>query len=517
MRLLFTFICLFALTIIAPHANAAAINEAGANRLKAVFTEMLETQAMAWGAQSEVTLEQQGSLTVEQADKYYAITFPHMQIRQEDGSRIEIGIISANAAPHDAPGQWKMTYALPTPIRGYDAQDNETWRAEIKGQQAAGIFHDTLQQFSKLDATYSDISIQTLASTTPTTIGKIVLRFDFDEDTQKLWSGPGYIEANTIKTQSKDKKSSVEIGSIKGTFAMDQYDPQAGIDYQKRFLALQKQGAFETGQMSEEHEKELSSMLADLYTKGMDGFDFTYALSDFSLTKPASLDGEQETFTLDNTNVSMNTGGFLSDKAQIGFGFGFEGLSVSSITADKQDILPSTANIDIQLKDIPFTQLTEAVQNALAGANNNLQIAGFGLLVRVPALLSQAGTRIEIKDNHLGSALYRLDLNGEIIADITATNSATAKAILNFTGLDTLLNKIKTHIANPETKEKDLGMLTQASDNLEWLKTLGTQDGKKHIFEFIMNAQGETLLNGHDIRTLQPGQPITTPPTTPSP
>ena len=482
--------------------RAATINDEGAARLKTMFETILNEQSrlMRDGAK----LQRRGEVTVEQADNYYAVTLPYLQVLHNDGSRFKLGIISINAAPHTKGGQWKMTIAFPTHMATLDRNDNETFRVTIGGQQAAGIFHEDTRQFSKLDAQYRNLQIESLTPAREVSIDAITMRFDFNEGQNGYWSGPGYIAVNNMQAKRPDGFKVASVGEIKGSFQVDQWNPAAQNTYRERLMALAEKGALDAPKMSEQDSKELGAALLDVFTKGLNGFQNALAVSDLTLSKPSSLDGKTETINIDNAKIAFDMKGFFSDSVNLGVNFAYNGFDLSSMPTQDKDVIPNKANIDIQVKNVPYKQLMNIGENTMNAANNDpkqaMQLAGLTLMMKLPAVLSQAGTRIELSDNVLGNALYNATLNAAIKADLAAVNNATANASLVFQGLDALIERTQTIAANPDNK--NAASIGNLNDQLRFLQSIGKQQGDTYTFDFVMDAQGQMLMNGQDLKAL---------------
>lgn len=502
------FTALLCLFLLAPlHAGAAKINDEGAKHLKTHFTKMLEDQKKLISVGNASALNLQGDLTVETTENYYAVTFPHISLQNADGSKIIFGIMSMNMTPHETKGLWKTTFAIPTPFRAFDKTGKETTKIAIKGQQAGGIYNEDLQQFLKLDAQYNDITIDiTPENKVPQTasLGSVNFRFDFNEDSNKRYSGPAYIEFNDLAYNLVSKNSSVKINQIKGSITTDQYDPQVALTHRNKMIALYDSGELQKKPLSAETQRTLAASTFDTLTKSMNGFTGAYTLSGIDLFNEKN----NERLSLNEAKLAMSTDGFLTDKAAIGVSAQYGSLTASTMTQASKDITPADLNLDIKIKNIPFKQLLTIGQNTMAGASDNPQAAfkmlPITLMMKLPAILSQAGTAIELNDNYARNTVYDLALNGEIRADLTAANSATAKVTALFKGMSALIKVLQNAIDDPETKNP-----TKFKQSLDMLTMLQKISGDpttrpEHKFEFIMNPQGQMLLNDQDIKTLKP-------------
>ncbi|MGH1399332.1 MAG: hypothetical protein ACRBCT_08975 [Alphaproteobacteria bacterium] len=488
----------FVLLIFAAPTHA---DEVTATHLKTLFTNILSEQQKIIAIDGTTTLNTKGDITVEEAGKYYAITLPHLSINDSDGGAFDIGIISINASPHDANGQWKMTIALPTPLRITNADTAETIEIHFRSQKASGIFHEDIQQFSKFDAAYKNVKIGRAQNTL--NIGNITIKSDMEPDENNRWSGPATIALRNITTGTGGTKSKIKIDGIMANFLIDQLDPAMYLQHKNTILALHDQGAFSSAdKISSATTQKLAASSFDAITKGMNGFSAKYAISGIDLTNRK---GEKS--TIKNTEITVNAGGFLeSNKMNFGLGIKYDGFDASSMEQSNKNIIPSKADIGINIKNIPYIELTKIGQNTLAARAKDedigkaIKMASIGLMFKLPAILSQAGTSIEIKDNMIGNALYTLALNGNIRADINAAKSATANITALFTGLDALMNTLSTTIQDPEST--NIGKFTKLYDRLERFKSFATSEGKDNYkIDFTLNEQGEMLLNGQDALT----------------
>ena len=126
------------------------------------------------------------------------------------------------------------------------------------------------------------------------------------------------------------------------------------------------------------------------------------------------------------------------------------------------------------------------------------------LAMKLPVVLAQSGTMLELKDNYIGNDSYRFQFDGVVKADIEAVNSATAQITGRFKGLDELLRQVRVQAMNdPELGSK----YEQLSKQLQSLQTFGARQGDEdlYLYDFQMNAQGQMLLNGQDAMSVMGG------------
>src|SRR5690606_28618936 len=204
------------------HAQTAAINAEGAQKLKTLFETMLANQR-ATSRPENGRLEYEGEVLVEQASTYYAVTLPHARIVYPDGARLDIGMVSVNAAPHDLPGQWKMAVAVPTPMVMTNAEKNQTIKINIGAQKASGIWDEELEHFAKLDAQYKNVTIENPGTGFSMQIPESQILYDFAKGPDGFWSGPGRMMARNIAV-ANGPQATTKLAEVRGDFALDRYN-----------------------------------------------------------------------------------------------------------------------------------------------------------------------------------------------------------------------------------------------------------------------------------------------------
>jgi hypothetical protein len=169
------------------------------------------------------------------------------------------------------------------------------------------------------------------------------------------------------------------------------------------------------------------------------------------------------------------------------------------------DVVPQDLKFKVRAEKIPVKTLSDLGTNTMTAIAENpemMQMAGFGMAMKLPAILSQAGTRIVIEDNYMKNALYHAALKGQITADINAVGSAVGKINGVFEGLDALYALASQNAEN--TALKDAAEFKDLMRNLDMLKSYGTPgtgpNGKPaYVYEFELTPQGKFLLNGQEM------------------
>ncbi|MCC6597686.1 MAG: hypothetical protein IT559_02730 [Alphaproteobacteria bacterium] len=495
-------------------AAAASDRQDHSAHIKAIFSAIMDEQIrnVAANADDSRQIQYDGELSVEPVEDYYAVTMPRMSVLYPDGEKLDIGMISINVtAPEIAktpPGQWKMTLALPTPILGYNAEGVKIMRLAIGTQKAAGIWDENLKNFIKLDAQYSDLQIDFPLSQGHIAISGIAIRYNLGEDREKRWSGPLSFELlNAGWDIPAPKRLKGELGKLALHIDLKKFS----TDYLKESNALFP-GKFD--------------FLNPAFLKTGDGIKTTFSLSNLKTDIPAPQPkgSTEKSVKIDDAVLSFDLQNVLSGTANAAMNLTFNGLDIQPApdanSTDAQETLlklvPARGHIGIEHKNIPIAGITQTLSNS-TGQNNPM--AGLGLFLKLPGLYAQAGSLLRIKDSSIGNALYRIDINGEAKADITAALSAIAAGKITLAGLDQTLALLNT--ASADKNSPDLAMTaSNIKTTLENMKhygnartNTGTPPEPIYDFDFKLDQTGAFTVNGKNAMPLfMPGQIRHTPP-----
>ncbi|MCC7305384.1 MAG: hypothetical protein IT558_03885 [Alphaproteobacteria bacterium] len=496
----------------------AAINAEGAAKLKTIFENFIAYQKSVSAMPGAARMEYDGEILVEEAGDYYAVTLPHTRFVYPDGSRLDFGMVSINASPHDKPGQWKMAFALPTPIVVMDAAGNPVTKISLGAQKAAGVWDEQLENFAKLDAQYNDIKAESLQNNFTLTIPETQVRYDFEKDEQGKWSGPGLFAARRLQIGSTNT-GSADIEELKCDFTLDRYNPAALIKYRDQLKALMDEMAKADPAQKQQFSTKLSSLISDLVLNSGNGFRAQYSASGITLKNAGTAPGE---IKIGKGFLGIDLSGFATDKVTFGLKLGYDGFAQTPVPAGYEGVTPSGVNFDVRFENLPARQLAEVSQNTLQAAAlqpEMAQLAGISLITKLPAILSQAGATMAITNNHIGNEAYSFDVNGIVKADINAVGNMSADIKGTFRGLDPLLEKVKALAAKPGAAQAD--KMQSLAGTLEMLKAQGKPDKNAngepvYTYSFIMTPQGQMLVNGKPLGGSEEA-PAHTPAVPPSP
>ncbi len=503
-------------------ANANTINQQGADKLKEHFQALLDYQKTVNEALGSVRVEYQGELTVTPEQTYYAAVFPRILIKgpaiegvPDSDAAFDIGVIKINAAPDEKPGYWKTVMTFPSKMTLIGTKPEENFSILFKEQKSIGLFSGALGYFTKTDINLSDITFEAGGQDIGINIGGIqaYMKMEENEDGENRFSGPGHLLMNNLSIVPKEQGETVNVGELKADFVMNNFQMPTLKEYQDKIM--KHVDTFKSLQdMSPEEEEELSGteimdMILDLYEFDMDGFSFTYSAKDVNIAS----DTNNQFRAFDTLKVGSAALGFGFDQIQSDAGSldiigNYQTVKITPEDPEYKDVIPQSVNLNIKASKIPYGQLTKIATNtakAIAADPQSAQMAGLGVIMRLPAILAQAGTQVDVVNNGAKTSLYDVSLNGQVLTDLSALTGFTAQFKAVFEGLDALLSVAKKNASNPDSKNK--ANFEQMSQTLESLKAVGKAEqgpnGKPaYGYEIQATPDGKFLVNGQDAQTV---------------
>lgn len=486
-------------------------------KIKSIFTEILDRQVQnAAKAGDQRKLQFDGEVTVERVDDYYAVTLPRMSVLYPGGERLEVGMVSVNVtSPESAgalkPGQWKMTVALPTPIPGFDKNGVEIMRVSLASQRAAGIWDEALGNFVKLDAKYSGLKIDFPASRGHIAVPSISILYNLAEGSDKRLSGP-------LSFEFLQPEWDIPVTETKGRIARLALKMEL-----QRFAAdyLKKTNGFLPEKLDFSNPE---------FLQAGDGMKLSLAAKDADFSTPAlpasglrksSIKLKDGTFDLSVANVLSGVADVSVDLSFSDFGVAPSPAPGTDAAGDVTALIPAQGRVRITHDNIPVTGIVQAMAN---NSGPNAQMAGLAMMLKLPALFSQAGSLLTVEESTIGNDRYRIDLDGRAKADIAAALSATAEGKLSFAGLDEVIAILKAAPPRYQSRPDFVAGLNSARSFLEGLKQRGkaqtssTPPTPVYDYDFKLEPSGIFTVNGAGAVPVVPlSQPKAVPPARVSP
>lgn len=494
---------------------ARAQDDETAAKLRAMLEEMLSVQEHAQTL-SGGRLVREGALTIEKAGEYYAATLPKLVMVMPDESKIDVGMIAVNAAPGEKAGLWKMTAAIPTPITAYDKAGKPVYVFDIGSQRMAGLWHETLGNFVRLDARYENSRYQDSVSGATVTLPVIEMKYDLREDANGLWSGPMEGSVRDMQVSIPQAGSSVKVKSLSYRSQLMEMSPGALAAYREKLVALgeTRPDAAKGGKASDmAHTLAMYNLITEFMRTAWDGFTMQMDMEGFDAATPAAGDRPASAFHVEKAGFGFDMTGLKKDDVTVSLRLSYDGLKVEPPPPDFNELTPTTMTIDLRLGKLPLGALLEAGQKGLQGAvaaPDMAQLQAMQILAVLPGILTKAGTHVALSNSSMSNEHFSATFDGAAMADMNAAQGVTAKGKAEISGLETLIERINKDLQAPGLSGADKAALQQKLQGLTLLQTMGQQGtnaaGKPvRTYDLVIDAQGRMLLNGSDMSALMGG------------
>lgn len=371
------------------HAMAApAINDAGANTLKSHIERVLETQTKLL-AKHGTTLSQTGTLSVEPAGTYYAVTTPKLTITDSNKITQTLGMIAINAIPTDNPQQYKMAIALPTPLPVHDASGKQSGSITIGTQNMTGVYNFALQTFVELSANYTDIVLNQNDGAT-ITIPTLTTRSKLTDQGQGLLSGPQ--QTNMRGFQYKDTSTDISIQSVDLRTQIQDFDSLSAP---------------------------LSTNIVDVFNLAST-FELSLNLTGIRIANTAPKT-EQHPILAASSSITLSAKDIKSGNGTLTAQINAEGINMNN-TPDK----PTRASIKFNVAPLPApTPKSDTPQTTVAAAKQPEALPFKDLITRLQA----AGTTLTLENLLISSSDYSISTQsvGKFSSDALYGLSSTGK------------------------------------------------------------------------------------------
>ncbi len=482
-RVLAAFLCLSVFFFTTAHA--AEINQEGAKKLKTLFEAGVHN-AEKIGSEADSRYVFDGEVSVEPANGYYAVTLPYVTLTSKEFPDAKIGIIVVNVTPGKQEGQWNMAVALPSPILFIDNEGNTISQLDIGRQSMSGVWDEDLGNFTALRASYHNITLHDAEKRTLMRLPNAMLGMDSTRtETEGRWTGVSELNLDKLEI-SRPEISTTKIGRLYMKSEIVNFKPE----FYKEMLYGDKQAT-----PLERMEKAL--------TDGADDLKLTYQLEklDYAESAPAGRKLKIDALRLDGASLNLR-----EDESDFDFTLNYAGLDAGTKKkkgTHNDSLIPINARADVKIDSIPLPQIIELAKNTLAQTEGlppeetkNVMTV---FILKIPALLSEAGSEMTAKDNFSEGPDYRVDFDTNVKADVTAMNSLTASGKAQVAGFDNILRRAGNMGPNIFT------LLTKLK---EAAKPATDKNGRAvDELAFSMEKNGAILINGQNIFAPAPAKP----------
>lgn len=487
----------------------AEISDEGAAHLRSLFQGMLDQQKQQ-ALVRHGELKTEGDIVVDKKDTYYAVQFPPTTFVGADHSRVAIGKIAVNAMPGDSPDLWKMAVAIPTPILIYEG-DKRIMSLSLGAQSLIGVWNEPLANFVKLDSRIETIELKEETGRFNLKVPKIEARYDLNETTQGLWSGPMAIAVSGLSANSKSDDNvadgGVKIAEILLDYKIKDLSPQAMKTFREQMGAIAENAADPTAgqEASAQHLKAMYGLISQYLRTAFDTVSGDVRVKGLEITPAAKNDSHA--FSLGEAGFGMDMAGFRSGAASLGFRVNYKDMKITPAPEEFGPLAPGEVQINLSVDQIPLHKILDLGKTAIESADSAetaAQIAMMQAAMTLPALLSESGTKITLKDNRVAGNLYEATLNGTAITKVGAAKGAIVNGRMEIVGMEEVISWLKANGGKDPEEQAQANQVLTVLTTLQMVGQQGTNASGKpsRTYDFVLDEKGQMLLNGTDINVL---------------
>lgn len=475
-------VTLLALVLMFSPAYAVEINDEGEQKLRALFTDLINDQKSAFNKENS-ELQTDGEIIIEQADDYYSITLPKLVYKIGEQQKVILGFISVNAVPTKDPQNWKMSFTMPSTIHFIGKKGQKAGKMNLGKQKMQGIWNMDLNSFSKFKAQYNDIAFLNHENKTSAFIDKIEMMGKLEEKDGK-WSGPSRSMLKDFRIK-KDDQNIFSIDAINADVQLVNYDPA------NRKIMIQKLEEA-NAQNKEVDLSEIMKLYGSDYTINM---SMDNVIGNISANKNKK---ESTNFSMEEAVFKMKSESTKTNKINYELQLGYDGLKAS----DLDKYAPSKFNIDLAMKNIPVKEIREMASgmNISRDNPNSAKIAALQGMITLPQILSKAQTTLKIKNTGVSNDNYNLDINGDFNATATSPIGVVGDMKLKIEGLDKIVTDLEKEKEGAEPSK--ISKINSTLKNIQAIQLFSEKKSNTDMLHLTMGEDGKTLINGKDISLL---------------
>lgn len=500
---------LSAISCIAIQSTALAkepISDEGAAKVKKMVQSVLNEHKQANTSKNSQFITD-GSIQVEQAASYYAVTLPDISIirkREKDGetksSTTKIGIMGLNISPTDNPKEWSVAIAIPTPLKRLDHNQKPSADISIGSQKMSAIWNEDLKAFSKAKGKYNNIIISKEDGTLQTNINELTINTDVTQSDQNLWSGPSNIQLSGISIQEVKEGEyipKVEVGKVNITSTVKDYSPYMR-DKLSHIMNNVKDNIGDTKDATTQSISAVAPVILPLLDL-TDTSALKVTLSDVKVASKANT-MTNSPITLKEAFFGFGVHGLKSRMLGHDLNFGWHGLTGKKSALKDDNIIPTTASFSLKLDKLPldpFITLITQLSSAQSSDNSMAQMATMNTMMSLPQKLSDAGTAVTIQNTKLSHPSYAFDLSGQLKASKDSIFGGNGEATIKSSGIDNVIELLKKQ--RPGASQRKLIEISHFIRQLTTLKNISVADPNNKGMQtatFILNNKGKVVVNG---------------------
>ena len=435
-----------------------------------------------------------GGVNVAPDGAAYTVTIVDMRGVPDQSGYLDIGTVSFRMTPEGTDLYRIDEVKIAPEIPHKTADGSVDGGISLPSQHFTGIWSRSLANFLQLDAAYRDIRIASRTENLSMTIGEAATRLNSTD------RGDGRIDQDaTFRLASfnvSDPDGMFSLGAVDVTSTAQGYNAKGWAAVQDQIEAMT--AGVEPDAPSTAPDPQLFEALraaAPLLASGT---------TDVQVSSIAYRGANgMELFSLPAGSFNMRLEGFDQAIGRIAMSLGHRGLSVNDVDPATKDLIPHELAVNVALENLPVQEIWNGTIDTFASADMSTDegssMAMFMLMGLLQQSLVNGKARMGLDDWRIVNALGQAQLDGVIEASAESMFGAVGQVKLDITGLDKLIDSVRTNFG-PQADEMAMLEVLRGFSNRQ---TAADGTIVDH-YDIDFTPAGQFLINGKEYNFMGP-------------
>jgi hypothetical protein len=423
----------------------------------------------------------------------YVVTIAEMRGAPDESGYLDIGTVSFRMTPEGDDLYRVDDVKVPTEIPHKATDGSVDGSISLPSQHFTGVWSRSLANFLQLDAAYRDIKVVSPAENLSMVLSEMTTTI------QSTDKGDGRIDQNAAFRLANftfsDPEGMFSLGAIEVTSTAQGYNARGWAAVQDQIEAMTAGVEAEAPTAIDPQLFEALRSAAPLLSSGTT----TVQVSAVNFRDPNGM----ELFALPAGSFDVSLEGFDQAIGRIALSLGHRGLAVNDVDPATKDLIPHELAVNVALENLPVQEIWNGTIDAFASADMSTEEGSSMAMFMVMGLLQQSlvngKSRMGLNDWRIVNALAQAQLNGVIEASAESMFGAVGQMTLDITGLDRLIDSVRTNFG-PEADEMAMLEVLRGFSNRQTAADGSVVDH----YDIDFTPEGQLLINGKEYSFMGP-------------
>lgn len=429
-----------------------------------------------------------GGVQVAPEGAAYVVTIPEMCGAPDESGYLDIGTVSFRLTPEGSDLYRVDEVKIPSEMPFKMADGSIDGGLTVSSQHFTGTWSRAIANFLQLDAAYRDVKAVSKTDNVSITVDEATARIDStDKSNGRIDQAVTFRLAN-LNVAAPD--GIYAIGGLEVTSTARDYNVGGWAAVQDQIQAMTAN--VDPSAPAPAIDPQLFEALrgaAPLLSGGVT----TLQVSGVSFRDPTGA----EALALPEGLFNVTLEGFDQAFGRIVLSLGHNGLAVNAADPATRDLIPHELALNVALENLPVQEIWNGAIDAFASADMSTDegssMAMFMLMGLLQQSLVNGKTRMDLNDWRVVSALAQAQLDGVIEASAESMFGAVGQVTLDVTGLDKLIESVRTNFGADADEVMGLEVLRGFSTR----QTAADGSVVDH-YDMVFTPEGQFLINGKE-------------------